>query len=58
MLSISSLIALSTIGCLTGTFLGTTVLQKIPEHTFTRIVGVVILGLGVFMLRRAVQGQG
>jgi uncharacterized protein len=58
MLSNSSLIALSTIGGLVGTFLGTAVLQRIPEDTFTRIVGVLIFGLGVFMFVRAVLGHG
>ncbi len=58
MLSISSLIALGTTGCLVGTFVGTTVLQKIPEDSFTRIVGVLIFGLGVFMFVRAVLGHG
>jgi uncharacterized membrane protein YfcA len=58
MLSNSSLIALSTIGGLVGTFLGAAVLQTIPEHTFTRIVGALIFGLGVFMVTRVVLGHG
>jgi uncharacterized protein len=58
MFSNSSLIALSTIGGLVGTFLGTVILQRIPEDTFTRIVGVLIFGLGVFMFIRAFLGHG
>jgi uncharacterized membrane protein YfcA len=58
MLSNSSLIIVSTIGGLVGTFVGTAVLQRIPEGTFTRLVGVLIFGLGVFMFIRAVLGHG
>lgn len=58
MLSISSLIALITIGCLVGTFLGIQVLRKIPEDTFNRIVGLLTFGLGVFMFVRAVLSHG
>jgi uncharacterized membrane protein YfcA len=57
MLSNASLIALSTIGALVGTLLGTAVLQKIPEDTFTRIVGVLIFGLAIFMFIRAVLAR-
>ncbi len=57
MLANSSLIALSTIGGVVGTFLGTAVLQKIPQDTFNRIVGILIFGLGVFMFVRAVLGH-
>jgi uncharacterized membrane protein YfcA len=58
MLSNSSLIIVSTIGGLVGTFVGTAVLQRIPEDTFTRMVGVLIFGLGVFMFIRAGLGHG
>lgn len=58
MLSNSSLIVLSTIGALAGTFLGTAVLQRIPHDTFNRLVGILIFGLGVFMAVRAVLGHG
>jgi uncharacterized protein len=58
MLSISTLIALSTMGTLAGTFLGAKVLRKIPEGIFIRIVGALLLGLGVFMFMRAVLGLG
>src|SRR5687767_3364568 len=54
MISNSSLIVLSTIGALVGTFLGTAVLQRIPHDTFNRLVGILIFGLGVFMAVRAV----
>lgn len=57
LLSSSSLIALTTTGGLIGTFLGTAVLQKIPQDAFHRIVGVLIFGLGVFMFVRAVLGN-
>ena len=58
MLSISSPITLAAIGCLIGTLLGTTVLRRIPEDTFTRVVGALIFGLGVFMFIRAVESHG
>ena len=58
MLSNWGLIALSTVGGLAGTFMGTTALRKIPEETFNRLVGVLIFGLGVFMLVRALRDHG
>jgi uncharacterized membrane protein YfcA len=53
MVSVSSLIALSTVGVLVGTFIGTTVLRRIPEDRFHRLVGLLIFGLGAFLLMRA-----
>lgn len=58
LLPISGLIALSTVGVLIGTFLGAAVLRKIPEAAFTRLLGTLLLGLGLFMLARAVLGDG
>ena len=44
------LIALCTAGALAGTFLGTSGLKRIPEEAFSRVVGALIFGLGVWML--------
>ncbi len=57
MLSAVNLIVLSTIGVLVGTFSGTTILHRIPEPAFHRVVGIVILALGCFMLARAIEQQ-
>jgi uncharacterized membrane protein YfcA len=47
----------STVGVLAGTFLGTKLLCRIPEEVFHRIVGAIILALGVFMMWRGIQGK-
>jgi uncharacterized membrane protein YfcA len=51
------LILSGTAGALAGTFFGMKVLQRIPERVFHPIVGAMILGLGVFMMWRAIQGK-
>jgi uncharacterized membrane protein YfcA len=38
---------------LAGTLAGARLLRRIPEPVFHRMVGILILGLGVFMLVRA-----
>jgi len=35
-----------------GTLLGTRVLRRIPENIFKRIVGLLILAIGIYMLIR------
>lgn len=46
------LIATMTGGVAFGTLLGDRVLRRIPERWFSRIVGVLLLGLGVYMLTK------
>jgi uncharacterized membrane protein YfcA len=57
-LAIPGVIVSSTLGVLAGTFLGTKLLRRIPEEVFHRIVGVIVLALGVFMMWRAIQENG
>ncbi|MBL8209606.1 MAG: sulfite exporter TauE/SafE family protein [Bryobacterales bacterium] len=54
--SATGLIVLTTVGVLVGTALGTRFLRRIPEERFHRIVGGLILALGIFMLVRAARG--
>ena len=56
-LAIPGVIISSTVGVLAGTFLGTKLLRRIPEEVFHRIVGAIILALGVFMMWRGIQGN-
>jgi len=44
------LIATMTVGVVVGTLLGDPVLRRIPDRWFSRIVGVLLLALGVYML--------
>jgi hypothetical protein len=57
MLPAVNLIVLSTIGVLVGTFSGTTILHRISEAVFHRIIGIIILALGCFMFARAIEQQ-
>jgi hypothetical protein len=52
-LSIGRLILVSTVGVLAGTFFGLTLLRGIRPQFFYRIVGGLILLLGIFMLTQA-----
>ena len=45
------LIVISTLGSLVGTFFGLALLQRIRRELFYRVVGVLVLALGIFMLR-------
>lgn len=47
------LVAVVTIAVLIGTLLGDPVLRRIPERWFSRVVGVLLLALGVYMLATA-----
>jgi uncharacterized membrane protein YfcA len=46
------LIAVLTAGVVTGTLLGDPVLRRIPERWFSRVIGVLLIALGVYMLWR------
>jgi uncharacterized membrane protein YfcA len=45
-----ALVATMTVGVVAGTLLGDPVLRRIPELWFSRIVGVLLIALGVYML--------
>lgn len=47
------LVAVATLGTLLGTVAGASLLRKVPEALYRRVVSVIILALGVFMLSRA-----
>ena len=44
-------------GVLAGTFAGVPVLRRIPDAAYRRIVGLLLLLLGVYMLLRGLQGK-
>lgn len=48
------LIALASVGCLTGTALGKKLLAHVPQSAFRKIVCVVLVAVGVFVLARFV----
>lgn len=45
----------STVGVLAGTFLGTRLLRRIPMGVFHRVVGAIILALGLLMMWRGIS---
>ena len=47
----SRVIVVATAGVIAGTFVGTGLLLRLPTTVFRRAVGVVLLGLGVWMVR-------
>jgi uncharacterized protein len=49
---LSALIALLTIGAVIGTFAGGWTLRRMPEPLFRRVVGVLLLALGIYTLAR------
>jgi uncharacterized protein len=51
------LIGVMTAGVIAGTLIGDPVLRRIPERWFSRVVGVLLLALGVYMLLNA-RAQG
>jgi uncharacterized membrane protein YfcA len=57
LLPLTALMAATTVGALAGTFFGTAVLRKIPQKIFDRVVGVLILCLGIFMSVRVATGR-
>src|SRR5438094_1978558 len=50
------IVLVATAGVVAGTLLGARLLHRIAENTFKRIVSILILALGVFMLIRPNQG--
>ena len=50
MLAIWPLIALASAGVLAGTIFGTDILRRVPEKIFRKLLSVLILALGVWML--------
>jgi uncharacterized membrane protein YfcA len=44
------LIAISIVGVVAGTLLGTRVLRNVPDRLFRRIVALLLLALGTWML--------
>jgi uncharacterized membrane protein YfcA len=44
-------------GVLAGTLVGVPLLRRIPQTAYRRIIGVLLLLLGFFMLARGLQGQ-
>jgi uncharacterized protein len=47
-----SLVAVATAGAITGTLIGEPILRRIPEAIFRRIVALLVVALGAFMLMR------
>jgi hypothetical protein len=52
--SLWPLIVLLAIGAVVGTFLGGWILRRMPELLFRRVIGVLLLALGVYTLTRAI----
>ncbi len=51
-LSVWPAMALATVGVVVGTLVGKPLLQRIPESAYKRVVSVIILALGIWMLIR------
>jgi uncharacterized membrane protein YfcA len=51
MLESGRLVAFATTGVVVGTFAGTHVLTRLPAQVFRRAIGVVLIGLGVWLLQ-------
>jgi uncharacterized membrane protein YfcA len=43
-------VATLTIGVVFGTLLGERILRKMPERIFRRVVAVILLGIGIYLL--------
>ena len=52
------LVAAMTAGVIAGTLIGDPLLRRIPERWFSRIVGVLLIVLGVYMLTSAPGAEG
>ena len=50
------IVLVAAIGVIGGTWLGTHLLDRIAERIFKRLVSLLVLGLGVFMLFHSGQG--
>lgn len=53
---IANLILISSVAAILGTIAGTLILHKLPERVFRLSVDVLLVGLGLYMMRRAVAG--
>ena len=51
------IVLVATAGVVAGTLLGARLLKRIPERTFKRVVSLLVLGLGIFMLVREVTAE-
>ena len=49
-------IAIACIGCVVGTFWGRKLLERMPEAVFRKVVALLILGLGGYMLAAGMRG--
>ena len=49
-LDIWPLLVAATVGVVLGTALGTPVLKRIPQHVFHRVMAVLLLALGIYMM--------
>lgn len=49
------LVATITLGVLAGTLIGDPLLRRIPERWFSRVIGMLLIALGIYML---VRGEG
>ena len=49
---VAGLVAVATAGAIGGTLVGQRLLARIPEPLFRRVVAVLLLALGVYMLAR------
>jgi uncharacterized membrane protein YfcA len=50
LLTVWQIILIATVGVIVGTLIGSYLLGRIAERMFKRIVSVLVLGLGVYML--------
>jgi hypothetical protein len=50
---VASLVALATAGAIGGTLVGQRLLARIPDRVFRRVVAVLLLALGVYMIGRS-----
>jgi uncharacterized protein len=53
MMSSWRLMVIATVGVVVGTFAGSGILMRLPADTFRRVVGAVLLALGVWMLTQS-----
>src|SRR5438874_8306801 len=51
-----TIVLIAAAGVVAGTLAGTRLLDRIPEHAFQRVVSLLVLGLGIFMLLRPARG--
>jgi uncharacterized protein len=49
------ILVIATVGVIIGTMLGTRLLGRLPENVFRRVLGVVLLLLGGYMIARGLR---